>query len=443
MLFMYAALLRKVVIMTGTLTSDRQAEEEAQLALVRELAQDLGRLPGRPLIMKNLGVTDTRARKLIEAAKESGLDPRAPLTRHGGTSQARFLAPAGAAPGQGAPAGATLSRPEPPAVDHQAPGVIPSQGEGPSRGGNPPSEATNNQQVSADTTTPPPPASPPGGEAGGPTNTSSGEPGIDRPAPNTLVGEPSTPPSISPASTTDTDDTTATSTKPRARGAKGFYTASFFCMLMSIDTSWRFFGDVLNITWLPERIAMFAVLEVAFIACAVGMRANVAASGRPGAPRLLAWALCALAAVMAWQLSGFWDGVARITLGPVLGLLMLHLALGIERRAAQHRATTWARILREMRERFLSRFGLANDERDALARTRDRAARRAARLALSRSALFRTARLNRALRNSNIAHDPTMRNRMLAELAVARHADQLRDLEQESPWLAARISLGT
>lgn len=217
-------------------------------------------------------------------------------------------------------------------------------------------------------------------------------------------------------------------------GAKGFYAAAFLSMLVSVDTSWRFFGDVLHITDLRERVVMFAVLEVALVACGYGMRANVHRSGRPGSPRLIAWLLCGLAAYMAWQLSGFADGLARVALGPVLGLVMLDRALGIERRAGQHKTGTWARVGRELRERVLSRLGLSDDERDALARTRDRAARRVARLSLAGWVVFRAGRVARALRASNIAHDPAARARMLTELAVIRHANELTELDQPSPW---------
>lgn len=217
-------------------------------------------------------------------------------------------------------------------------------------------------------------------------------------------------------------------------GAGWFYAVAFMAMLVSIDTSWRFFGDILHISDTRERFVMFAVLEVALIACGYGMRANVHRSGRPGAPRLVAWVLCGLAGYMAWQLSGVAAGIARVALGPVLGLVMLHLALGIEIRAGQHQATTWTRIVRELRERLLSRLGLSDDARDALARTRDRAARRVARLSLGHRVLFRSARVARALRASNVAHDPTARARMLAELAAIRHADALAELHQPSPW---------
>jgi hypothetical protein len=208
-------------------------------------------------------------------------------------------------------------------------------------------------------------------------------------------------------------------------------------LLVSMNTSWRFFEHNLQITDLGERIVMFAVLEVGLLACGWGMRANVRRFGRPGAPRLFAWLLCALSGYMAWQLSGLAQGIARVALGPALGLVMLHLALGIEIRTRHARTTTWARIGRELRERLLSRLGLADDQRDALARTRDRAARRAANLSLGKVVWFRAARVARALRASNVTHDPTARARMLAELATLRHAADLATLPLPSPWLVS------
>jgi hypothetical protein len=221
----------------------------------------------------------------------------------------------------------------------------------------------------------------------------------------------------------------------RSSGSLGFYLVSVMSMAVSVDTSWRFFGNNLHITNPWERGAMFAVVEVALIACGYGMHANVRRSGAPGAPRLFAWLLCGLAAYMAWQLSGLAEGLARVALGPVLGLIMLHLALGIEIRTVHGELTTWASVGRELRERALSRLGLSDDERDALARARDRAARKAARFALGgRFVPLRRTRLTRALRVANVAHDPRQRERMLAELATLRHADTLTNLEQAPPW---------
>lgn len=219
-----------------------------------------------------------------------------------------------------------------------------------------------------------------------------------------------------------------------------YYLASLGGLAVSLNTSWRFFGERLHIVG-AERIVMFSVLELALIACALGMRANVRRidpiTGRPGpagAPRMVAWALCGLSAYAALLLSGPVDGAARVLLGPTLSLVMLHLALGIEIRRAGARTGTWARVVGELRERALSRFGLADDERNAVTRTRERAASRAARLALSRRAPWRSTRLARALRAAHIAHDPQLREHMLAELAVLRAAGQLAGLDQDSPW---------
>lgn len=219
-------------------------------------------------------------------------------------------------------------------------------------------------------------------------------------------------------------------------GSRGFYLVAFMSLLVSVDTSWRFFGDKLGITSIPERAAMFAVVEVALIACGFAMRAGIRSPhGKPGPARIILWALCAASGYMAFDLAGPVSGLARVALGPVLGVVMLHLALGIELRHSRTRITTWARVSRELKERFLSRLGLGDDERDALARTRDRAARRAAHLArASWYTPFRKQRLARALRSANAAHDDRMRSRLMAELAAVQHADELRRLDLASPW---------
>lgn len=219
-------------------------------------------------------------------------------------------------------------------------------------------------------------------------------------------------------------------------GSRGFYLVAFMSLLVSVDTSWRFFGERLGITTVSERAAMFAVVEVALIACGFAMRAGIRGpSGKPGPARMILWALCAASGYMAFDLAGPVSGLARVTLGPVLGVVMLHLALGIEIRHRRQRVSTWSRVSRELKERFLSRLGLGDDERDALARTRDRAARRAAHLArASWFTPFRKARLDRALRSANVAHDDRMRGRLMAELAAVQHADELRRLDLASPW---------
>lgn len=234
----------------------------------------------------------------------------------------------------------------------------------------------------------------------------------------------------------DTTETAAPAARRSPEGSRGFYLVAFMSLLVSVDTSWRFFGEKLGIVNVYERAAMFAVVEVALIACGFAMRAEIRSpSGKPGPARLILWALCAASGYMAFDLAGPVSGLARVTLGPVLGVVMLHLALGIELRHTRHRVTTWARVSRELKERFLSRLGLGDDERDALARTRDRAARRAAHLArASWITPFRKTRLDRALRAANAAHDDRMRSRLMSELAAVQHADELRRLDLASPW---------
>jgi hypothetical protein len=246
--------------------------------------------------------------------------------------------------------------------------------------------------------------------------------------------EPANEPPETPAGPAAETAEAAERTTPE--GSRGFYLVAFMSLLVSVDTSWRFFGEKLGITSISERAAMFAVVEVALIACGFAMRAGIRGpSGKPGPARLILWALCAASGYMAFDLAGPVSGLARVTLGPVLGVVMLHLALGIELRHRRQRVSTWARVSRELKERCLSRLGLGDDERDALARTRDRAARRAAHLArASWFTPFRKHRLARALRSANCAHDDRMRARLMAELAAVQHADELRRLDLASPW---------
>ncbi|GAB2972363.1 hypothetical protein LWP59_16315 [Amycolatopsis acidiphila] len=249
--------------------------------------------------------------------------------------------------------------------------------------------------------------------------------------------EPSKAPADTPAAqTAQVTEAPVSAKRTTPEGSRGFYLVAFMSLLVSVDTSWRFFGDKLGITTISERAAMFAVVEVALIACGFAMRAGIRGpSGKPGPARLILWALCAASGYMAFDLAGPVSGLARVTLGPVLGVVMLHLALGIELRHRRRRVSTWARVSRELKERCLSRLGLGDDERDALARTRDRAARRAAHLArASWFTPFRKVRLARALRSANAAHDDRMRSRLMAELAAVQHADELRRLDLASPW---------
>jgi hypothetical protein len=234
----------------------------------------------------------------------------------------------------------------------------------------------------------------------------------------------------------DPEPTTPEPTARTPRGAGAFYVAAVLSMTVSVNTSWRFFGTVLGISNIPERAVMFAVLEVGLLACGYAMADSVRRSGAPGPARMVAWLLCAVSAFMAWQLSGPLPGTARVILGPLFGLIFLHLALGIEVRANHTTHTgTLARIARELRERVLSRVGLADDDRDAAARTRDRNALTVARLAARRHlGPIGRRRQAKAFARSGMSGDVTKRTAMLSELSGLRSLDTLSRLELPSIW---------
>jgi hypothetical protein len=214
------------------------------------------------------------------------------------------------------------------------------------------------------------------------------------------------------------------------------YVVAVVSLAVSLNTSWRFFDQVLHIpSTYGERYVMFAVAELALVVCGAGMAVNVHRDGQPGSFRVIVWTMCGAMAYMAWAESATEEAVGRILLGPVLGTLMLHLGLGLEVRARHQRTGIVARIGRELRERCLSRLGLADDGRDAAQRTRDRKAYAAAGLSRPRRWPWsRQSRLERALLAAGIADDEAMRDRMLARLAVVRHAYELSTLDLPSPW---------
>ena len=59
--------------------------------------------------------------------------------------------------------------------------------------------------------------------------------------------------------------------------------AALATLPVSLNTSWRFFDEVLNIpTAGGERYIMFAVAELALIVSGAGMAVNVRRTGHPG-----------------------------------------------------------------------------------------------------------------------------------------------------------------
>lgn len=229
----------------------------------------------------------------------------------------------------------------------------------------------------------------------------------------------------------------------KSRGTGPFYAAAVLCSGLSLDTAYRFFGERLHIDGFVfngvsvELIALCGIGEFILLACGYAMRHNVRRpEGKPGPAQALAFALLVAASLMAIALDGPVAGGVRAFFGPFLALAALHMALGIEVHVKQGKSNgTFARIGREVRERLLSRLGLADDNRDAAARTRDRAADRAARLAAGHFVPFRRARLARAIRQSDAGIDPRQRERLVAQLRAQKTLGDLTGMKVDvSPW---------
>ncbi|MFF3660033.1 hypothetical protein [Streptomyces olivochromogenes] len=215
--------------------------------------------------------------------------------------------------------------------------------------------------------------------------------------------------------------------------------AAMACTAYSGDTSWRFAEHRLGMTSAAERGAMFAAAELALFSCALMARQNLRGpQGAPGTPGILVWFITGVQVIPAYSESGFVGGTVRAVVGPVMAAMLWHLAMGIELRHAKPGAGSQslpAVIARELRERLLSRLGLATRDRTAEQITRDRATARAVQLA-SRPKLRRwgSSRLAAAVARSGVGTDPEQLDVMMRMLAARRGAGRLSEVELRSPF---------
>ncbi|WP_245766867.1 hypothetical protein [Streptomyces colonosanans] len=229
--------------------------------------------------------------------------------------------------------------------------------------------------------------------------------------------------------------------------------AAIGCTAYSADTSWRFAADYLDMGGTAERVAMFAAAELALFANSLLARQNLnGPNGTPGAPGVLVWVITGVQIIPAYAESGVIGGTVRAFVGPVMAAMLWHLAMGIELRhhkpgAASHGLA--ALVGRELRERLLSRLGLAEQNRDAAQITRDRATVRAVKLAARlaamtpvqrgrRSGQRLNRRLSAAVARACVGADPEQRRKLLDLLAARRHAAGLATVELPSPWEEVR-----
>ncbi|MGW4289615.1 hypothetical protein ACWEIK_22090, partial [Streptomyces sp. NPDC004673] len=225
--------------------------------------------------------------------------------------------------------------------------------------------------------------------------------------------------------------------------------AAMGCTAYSGDTSWRFAADHLDMAGTAERATMFAAAELALFASSLLARKNMASLGSAGLPGALVWAISAVQVIPAYAESGPVGGTVRAFIGPFLAGTMWHLAMGIELRLRTPGALLpnglVAILRREIRERLLSRLGIATRDRDAAQITRDRATTRAvglaARLAERTPEQQRTwrgrrltRRLSKAVGAASVGTDAVQRAKLLDQLAARRHALALATVPLPSPW---------
>ncbi|WUT76336.1 hypothetical protein OG896_19500 [Streptomyces sp. NBC_00669] len=225
--------------------------------------------------------------------------------------------------------------------------------------------------------------------------------------------------------------------------------AAVGCTAYSADTSWRFAADYLDMAGTTERAAMFGAAELALFATALLARQNLnGPTSAPGVPGVLVWAITGVQIIPAYAESGPIGGTVRAFVGPVLAALLWHLAMGIELRHRAPDASSngfGALLIRELRERLLSRLGIAERHRDAAQITRDRATVRAVALAARLAALDPARREKRrgrriarrlsvAVDKASVGTDSDQRAKLLDQLAARRHAAGLATVALQSPW---------
>ncbi|TXL91926.1 hypothetical protein EW053_04565 [Streptomyces sp. IB2014 016-6] len=181
-------------------------------------------------------------------------------------------------------------------------------------------------------------------------------------------------------------------------------------------------------------------------------RANKAATateteaGSPGVPGALVWVITGVQIIPAYSESGFVGGTVRAIIGPIMAGLLWHLAMGLEIRVVRPDALSTglpAMLGRELRERLLSRLGLATRNRTAEQITRDRWTARAVDLAARLAHrdggwAWRTARLeyqlSRAVGRAQVGAHPEQRRALLQLLSARLHSAALAHLDLPSPW---------
>ncbi|MFE2283839.1 hypothetical protein ACFXDJ_06675 [Streptomyces sp. NPDC059443] len=241
--------------------------------------------------------------------------------------------------------------------------------------------------------------------------------------------------------------------KSKRKFSAGVVSAGFafiVCTAVSLNTSYRFTLDGLAMTGTPERVLACAGFEALIMMCVLGARERLASEEKtPGWYGTAVWVFAALAAVPAWHEGhGLTTGtVVRIIVGSFGSALSAHAALGLDlkHRTGQESQGPMAVLLRDLRERVMARLGLTVRNRTAQQIAADRALTKAVELADEHARMTDeerkgkdgrklSGRLAAQLDRSGVALDGAQKERLLAQLAVRRHAAALHALDLPSPW---------
>lgn len=211
----------------------------------------------------------------------------------------------------------------------------------------------------------------------------------------------------------------------RTRAATvGLLVPTALALGMSADTSYRYLGQVLQITGHIERGALCGVAEAAIIALTVY---SWATSSKGAA--YLAYVAVLVQAIPAFQVSGAAGGPVRVALGPVLLAVLLHLLLGLEIRMSGRKPDgLLSAALREARERLTAYLGIGRRGADSAAIARSRAADRAVNLA---------DRL--AERDAGGIGHARLRAQLAAAIDAARHGLSPADADRAEAAIVARV----
>lgn len=237
--------------------------------------------------------------------------------------------------------------------------------------------------------------------------------------------------------------------------------AAVMCTAVSTNTSWRYFGQHLDVTNTAERTLMFATAEVILFGLALLTREKYKATdGESGGPAgVLVWVISGIACVPAFVEGGVTGGFVRSFLGPIFAAVLWHLAMGIELIHSRPEGAeesepkgTVARLVKFVREAALATLGLAEPDRDAKEIRMDRAAARAVRLADEYGEMSPDERRKRrgrkvakqlraAIRVAEIGSDPVRRDRLMLELAATRNALALATIDFPAPWAVPAVPM--